>query len=319
MHAGCWLWPCSGSSQHIWMGACPMGSTPRQHRYQLPMATRSTDVSMMQQCPGRWLLTNFYEQTQAEASFFILGSALHTAIENAIVFDMDADWAQQGMRANIERELERAAGAERRIESSKRGFDTMIEDAERMLGQWFRTVHPDSSKRLPIYDEYEWPPVTEDQWFYHDGQTKYPQWGSVDAAFLSKAGSHLALVDWKSGTSRQRNSDQLHFYMYGYGGGRAWFHHLDKQQARSIIQHADPYPGDDVVRQRILATEAIKEGILEDGVVQFNEDWYCNYCPVQHHCPVDGDVRNRDQNMIDLTRMLTLARPMETIPEREVA
>jgi hypothetical protein len=283
------------------------------------MATRSTDVAMMGQCPGRWVLTNFMEQQQAEASFFILGTQLHESIEVAINLDLDEDQTLRHARAGIERELERIADAERVIESSKRGFDSMHEDAERMLRNWFKFVHPDSSKRLPIYDEYAWPPRTEVAFILPPQGHSYPVWGSIDAMFFK--GPNIALADWKSGTSRQRSSDQLHFYEYGLNtleAGAAWFHHLDKVQARSIIQHADPYPGDDAVRQRILATEAIKDAICNGEYPQFNPDWYCNYCPVQHHCPVEGDVRNREQNMVNLRRMLQLARPMTEI-EREVA
>jgi hypothetical protein len=269
------------------------------------------------------------EQQQAEASFFILGSALHTAIENAIVFDMDEDWALGGLNATLNREIERVVDAinkndVRVIESSKRGFDTMIEDAERMLRNWFKFVHPDSDKRLPIYDGYDWPPRTEVAFMSPAVRagTAFPVWGSIDAIFYGKEG--VAHVDWKSGASRQRNSDQLHFYAFGMQEGNAegfatWFHHLDKVQARSIIQHADPYPGDDAVRARILATEAIKGAICAGEYPQFNADWYCNYCPVQHYCPVEGDVRNRDANAQNLRSMLRLARPMTELPEREVA
>ena len=305
-----------------------MGNTPRQHRFQLPMPTRSTDVSMMQQCPGRWVLTHLRSDDQAEASFFILGTVLHEAIENAIVFDLDEDWALKGMHQAIDRELERiyegrVVSKKRLIETSKRGFDTMHDDAERMLKQWFWSVHPDSDKRLPIYDEYEWPPKTEVDIArgadYSD--TAYDQWGSVDAVFWAHDRESYAIVDWKSGTSRQKTDDQLHFYEYVgshvgfgiYGCERAWFHHLDKVRPSAIIQTADPYPGDDAVRQRILATEAIKEGIIEDQRVTFNAGPLCNYCPVQHVCPEDGDIRNRDDNLLQLGNLLKIARPMETI------
>jgi hypothetical protein len=230
--------------------------------------------------------------------------------------DLDLDQALTHARAGIDRELERIADAPRKIESSKRGFDSMHDDAARMLRNWFKFVHPDSDKRLEIYDEYAWPPKVEVPFTvdpYLAG-TQYPVWGSIDAVFLPVSGESVAIVDWKSGTSKQRNSDQLHFYQFGYKGDTpAWFHHLDRVRKGSIIQEADPYPGDDVVRQRILATEAIKESILDDGYVNFNPDWYCNYCPVQHVCPADGDVRNRETNLTNLSRMLHLARPMETI------
>ena len=302
-----------------------MGSTPRPHRYAIPMATRSTDVSVMGDCPGRFALTCFYEKEQAEASFFILGSQLHETIEVSIVMDLDLDQALTHARAGIDRELERIEDAPRKIESSKRGFDSMHDDAARMLRNWYRFVHPDSDKRLEIYDEYQWPPATEVPFHVPAGKgTRYPQWGRIDAAFIPKShdfADQRALVDWKSGTSKQRTSDQLHFYERGYRlavapavvGIKSWFHHLDRVRKGSIIQEADPYPGDDVVRQRILATERVKESILEDGYVNFNPDWYCNYCPVQHVCPADGDVRNREINLTNLSRMLSLSRPMETI------
>jgi hypothetical protein len=98
----------------------------------------------------------------------------------------------------------------------------------------------------------------------------------------------------------------------------AWFHHLDKQRKGSIIQGAEPYPGDDAIRQRILSTEAIKDEVVAGKYPKFNPDWYCNWCPVQRVCPADGDYRNREENAANLRRMLKLARPMVEI-EREVA
>ena len=113
---------------------------------------------------------------------------------------------------------------------------------------------------------------------------------------------------------------QIDLYLYGAGlHGYAWFHHLDKQQARSIIQMADPYPGDDAVRQRILATEAVKDQVVAGSYPKFNPDWYCGYCPVQDVSPADGDVRNREANAEKLRRMLRLAKGMSELPEREVA
>ena len=287
------------------------------------MATRSTDVSMMGQCPGRWTLTNFYEAEQAEASFFILGSLLHNCIENAIVFDLDQDWALQHYGAALDAELERVdASPARRIESSKRGFDTLREDGERMLSNWYRSVHPDSAKRHPIYDDYQWPPATEVPFLRTNTGTQHPAWGSIDAVFETKHVNMLPeempwflIVDWKSGTSRQRNSDQLHFYQYGIGEphARAAFHHLDKVRNGAIIQMADPYPGDGVVRQRILETEAAKERIVAGHMPQFNPGFLCNYCPVQQFCPADGDVRDRPENERKLQNLLRLAKPMDTI------
>jgi hypothetical protein len=269
-------------------------------------------------------LQNFYESEQAPASFFMLGTQLHETIEVSINLDLDLDQALAHASAGIDRQLEQLPEDSRIIESSSRGVNTMRDDADRMIRQWFRTVHPDSDKRLPIYDEYEWPPRTEVAFNVspHLAGVKYPVWGSVDAFFEGVNPDYHAVVDWKSGTSRQRNSDQLHFYVFGTGENPettgAWFHHLDKQQARSIIQEAEPYPGDDAVRQRILATEAIKDSIVAGKYPKFNPSFMCNYCPVQAVCPADGDYRNREKNADNLRRMLRLAKPLVDI-EREVA
>ena len=296
-----------------------MAATPRPHRFSIPMATRSTDVSMMGQCPGRFVLTCFYEQEQAEASFFILGSLLHSSIECSIVFDLDLDGALRHYNAALDAELERVdASPARRIESSKRGFDTLREDGERMLGNWFRSVHPDSAKRHPIYDDYEWPPRTEVPFMFPASLagTKYPVWGSVDAIFKAKTSVEHALVDWKSGTSRQRTDDQLHFYEFGLSTleiQAAWFHHLDKVRNSAVIQEVGPWPGSAAIRQRILETEAAKERIVAGHMPEFNPSFLCPWCPVQQFCPADGDVRDRPENQRKLQNLLRLAKPMQTI------
>lgn len=299
-----------------------MGSTPRKHRYQLPLATRSTDVAMMHDCPGRWVLTHFKEADQAEASFFALGSALHEGIEAAVLHDLDLEAATDLMLNGLHIWISGLPG-KRVLESANRGVETILDDARTMLANWFTFTHPDSAKRLDIYDEYEWPPRVEVS-FLADIGTKYPVWGQVDAIFDKKDSTSIAMVDWKSSRGRQRSSDQLHFYQAGYGymeGDLAWFHNVARVQGRSVIQMADPYPGDAHVRQRILATEAIKDSIIEGGYPHFNQSALCNWCTVQDFCPVDGAVQNREQNMVDLRQMLRLARPMIDIDqeEREVA
>ena len=72
-----------------------------------------------------------------------------------------------------------------------------------------------------------------------------------------------------------------------------------------------------MIRQRILATEAIKDAIVNGEYPKFNPDWYCGYCPVQDVCPADGDFRNREQNAQNLRRMLRLVKPMVQLPEKD--
>ena len=287
-----------------------MGSTERNHRFQVPMTVRSTDISMLDQCAGRWALTLIHEKDQAEATFFELGTTLHDRIEAAIDHDHDLDIALAKGHASLDMWIDRVVGGVNRVlETSKRGLNTIHDDFERMLKNWFKFVHPDSDKRLDIYDDYEWPPSTEME--FYDPNKKV--WGSIDAVFIGKGANPWAIVDWKSGTQKQKDSSQLHFYTYGGGYGtniEAWFHHLDRVQPRAIIQLADPYPGDDTVEWRIEGAREAKANLCDGNMPEFNPDWYCNFCPVQDFCPADGDTRNRDKNRTELERVLPLFRPL---------
>lgn len=292
----------------------PMGSTARQHRYQVPLTNRSTDLSVLNDCPGRYLLTLIHEKEQAEASYFALGTLLHEGIEHAIDSDVSQDFMLKvWLPDEVDKILKAFKASDKRlIESSQRGLDTIHSDSQRMMSQWFDKVHPDSKKRLSIYDDYEWPPQTEV--FFHD--SKKNVWGSIDAVFQHATKPAVrAMVDWKSGTKKQKNSFQLHFYMYGIGFShyqtKAWFHHLDRVQARSIIQMIDSYPGDEKMVEAGAEAYSMKLAMLDGDMPKFNPDWWCNYCPVQDFCPADGDTRNRPKNRRNLKRVLRLLRPLK--------
>lgn len=293
-----------------------MGDTKRNHIYEIPMATRSTDVSMMNQCAGRWALTLLREPEQADASFFIRGEGLHRAIEIAIKRNVDLDKMKTWIDTWIQQTLEQL-GSRRSIESSRSGFDTMSEDAERMLTNWFRFVHPDSDKRHPLYDDYEWPPRVELPFERSiNTGTRYPVWGSIDALFTSKGMTkHHRIVDWKSNTQKPDSHFQLQFYRFGMGLGNtpANFHMLDRIRQPSIVVEAEDYPGDDFIRKAIHETENVKLRLLDGVIPDFNPDWYCNYCSVQHLCPVDGDPRNRKENLRILKRRVKLAVPLTVV------
>lgn len=288
-----------------------MGATPRSHRYQIPMSTRNSDVQQLAQCPGSWLLKHVHEDEQAEATYFELGSALHEGIEHTIKKDWDLDQALFCVTERIGWWFHQLDSQP--IETSSRGVNSIIDDADRMMRSWFKWVHPDSDKRHPYYDFYNWPPKVEVPFTRTHPDLEYPVWGSIDAIF-SNDGGHMAVVDWKSGTSRQRDSNQLHFYMFGFDAELiedAWFHHLDRKQKRSVIQEADPYPGDRVVLRRIQQAEREKEQIVGGGPVQFNPDWWCGFCTVAARCPVEGEERVANKKA--LKRHLQLVRPLVDI------
>lgn len=295
-----------------------MGKTPRTNLTQLPMPTRSTEAST--ECFGRVVLSYLREDDQADASFFVLGDILHQVIEDAIKFDRDLIDALNEAGSMIDEAHTLIGGSEHvKIESTQRGFGTMHDDADRMIRNWFNHVHPDSDKRHPIYDDYEWPPRTEVP-FIRDAGTKYPIWGSVDTIFTPKFESDVSrrmIVDWKSGVKRPDSDFQLNFYRFGTQDteATAHYHMLDRVQKRSIVVEAEEYPGDAQVLDAIRLTERRKDAIVKGYYPKFRPDWYCGYCPVQHVCPADGDPRNRDRNRKDLEKLLKKVEKMEEIPE----
>lgn len=295
-----------------------MGRTPRPNLVSLPMPTRSTEAST--ECFGRVVLSYLREDDQADASFFWLGDIIHQVIEDAIKYDRDLTDSLNEAGSMIDEAHKDIGGAQRvKIESTQRGFETMHEDAERMITNWFNHVHPDSDKRHPIYDDYEWPPRTEVP-FIREVGTKYPIWGSVDTIFTPKFESDVSrrmIVDWKSGVKRPDSDFQLNFYRFGTQDteATAHYHMLDRVQKRSIVVEAEEYPGDDEVLDAIRLTERRKDAIVKGYYPKFRPDWYCGYCPVQHICPADGDPRNRDRNRKDLEKLLKKVEKMEEIPE----
>jgi hypothetical protein len=303
-----------------------MGSTLRKHRYQVPVTTRSTDVSQMEQCSGRFFLALFNEKEQANASFFGLGSALHESIERGILEDMKLPDMITDVENRVVAFLGEAKANERRIiETSKRGMDTMLEDADRMIVNWFNHVHPAGNDRHPIYDDYEWPPMVEHRFerTANSAGTQYPVWGSVDALFEHKIPhdeeSHYMIVDWKSGTQKQRSDFQLHFYRFGLGMGDvpAHYHHLDRVRKNAIVQVGDAYPGDPEMARLITETEQIKLAVLDGGKPEFIPSFLCNFCPVQDFCLADGDPRNHHANRRSFKKMLHLAVPLKIVLRKE--
>ena len=297
-----------------------MGNTLRDHRYQIPLATRSTDISTMETCPGRFVLSLYHDHDEAHASFFGLGSALHETIENTILLDWDLKRAIKNVKAKVRTFLAEARRSERRIiETSKRGMDTMLSDAERMIINWFNHVHPDGDDRHPIYDDYMWPPKVE-QTFERTAEsagTQYPVWGSVDSLFTGKVANKWMIVDWKSGTQKQRSDFQLNFYRFGLGmaGPDDHFHHLDRVRKNAIVQQADPYPGDPEMARLITETEQIKLGILDGEIPDFTPSFLCPYCPVQEYCPVEG-WPSKSWNRLKLRSMVDLAVPLEIVKRK---
>lgn len=297
-----------------------MGSTPRQRTTQIPMPTRSTEAAA--ECEGRTYLTYLREPDVRPAIFFVLGDVLHRTIEASIVQDFDLVQAKMYLLGILTRELELLEGKVV-VEGSARNIDTMAEDADRMITNWFAHVHPDSENRHPFYDDYQWPPLTEVPFYSNSLGTRFPVWGRIDTVFEAQLGrgvpidglGYFAIVDWKSGNKRPDSQFQLDYYRFGaeLPHARAAYHMLDRIRKSSIVVEAEPYPGDTYIREAISKTERTKLAVVAGVMPKFSPGWQCSYCPVQHVCPADGDPRKRKKNERELVSLIRKAEAMKEI------
>jgi hypothetical protein len=236
---------------------------------------------------------------QADASFFILGTQVHSGIARAITESLDLDQTITHITSGISGELERANT--RIVETQSRTIAGIYDDATRLITAWFSQVHPDSNSRLPEYGLLKWPAVVEQKFTLpaSEAGTRYPVTGTIDAIFERQSGRH-AIVDWKCGTRTQRSDAQLQHYrmISRLGDADAWFHNLDKP--RAIIQHAEEY-NEAAARQRAIGTEGVKTTMLDREYPIFNPGPLCGTCVVWAHCPARRGSRNdREANASDL-------------------
>jgi hypothetical protein len=262
------------------------------------MATRHSDIKAIFSCPGAWTLKALGRE-ERPASFFHLGNCVHAGIAASIIEDLSLEDSITHVGNQVEQAIERVRG-QTPLETKTRGIDSMHSDAMMLIENWYRAVHPSSPDRLAEYQDLDWPPKVEIPYLRsaESAGTQYDLYGTIDAIFEDRDGA-LVVVDWKSGTRRQKDSRQLDTYRFGIEApeARAWYHNLSLARP---IQMADPYPGDRVVRSRVLAVEAINEATIRDRRTSFKPGPLCRFCPMAAHCPVRGDRATRAVNLEQL-------------------
>lgn len=278
-----------------------MGATPRRHHKDIPMFTRASDLNVS--CWGQWFLSHYFVEELPDAGFFILGTAVHNAIEDAIVNDRDETTTLAAAVDEVAAMIERAETEERGVIWSKRRHAGNVEETlTKVINGWFLDVHPDSPERHPVYNLYQWPPKVEYPIELPD-VVNYGLYTRPDAIFEHKTGKFHAVVDWKSGATAKSNDIQLWTYRYGLqklgiNVQRGWFHHL----AFRKIQDIEVWPADEYIEMRVREAELIKEFQMFTP----KPDWYCDYCRAQAICPLQGGSMSLD----DMMEVIEDSKPM---------
>ena len=283
----------------------------------LPLYSRSSDIrnlALNGGCEGQWALTNLLDGQLPNTTWFALGTAVHDAIETAILDDLSRDDIIGYAEASLHVELGDGNVMESVSKRAKRTKASMWDDCRRIAGRWWDDVYPGSPTRNKLFDKYEWPPKVE----YNIKLKRRPKlFTQVDAIFTSKDqkfGEEIATVDWKTGSKAHSDPAQLHTYHYG-GRREKWipehqndyigfFWHVDHGKA----QHVDGYYGDETVEQWLWRTDALKKIVVESQLPVYSPDWYCNYCQAKQVCPVKGNG-SHDEVGILIQRATLLTEP----------
>lgn len=264
----------------------------------LPVWSRASDIRTLalgSGCQGQWALSHLYSGELPDAVWFILGTSLHTAIEEVITDELTLDEMIDVAHTDKMMMLAEANDViEQTSARRKRHLGTLDDDIDRMCKKWWDDVHPSSPTRMKQYNDYDWPPTVEHVIDIGEGEDRLIT--TVDAIFTGgeRFGEETVVVDWKTGATKKSSDSQLHVYAYGlsregmFDTDRqvtlGWFHHVD----HSLTQHVHDYWGDEVVGAQIRATHRIKGGIKQNGELVFVPDWFCGYCTARTKCPVMG-------------------------------
>lgn len=282
----------------------------------IPYWNRSTDIrtlGMGDGCELRWFMEHLYAGEYPEPLWFITGTAVHYSIEESILHDYDEAMTVSTALLELDLLLDQAKEVGILESAAKRPTRTLegVEGTvEGLASQWWRDVHAQSPDRMPIYDEYDWPPRVEHQ-------IRLPKVGlytTVDAIF-DGGPSHrpTVIVDWKTGSTTHSTEAQLHHYAYGgkHEGWMkpddqetlGWFHHVKPERGKKPTrQVVSGYWGNKVVESQIKATRARKDF---GGLPVASPDWYCGYCSVKDRCPAVNN--NKDELWQEIETRLELA------------
>ena len=265
----------------------------------IPLWSRASDIRTLalgNGCEGQWLLSHLYPDDLPDAVWYILGTSIHTAIEETILHDYTLE--EMIEIAHVDRRMMMHEARENGIieqtsKRRKRGLHTVEDDIDRMCRKWWNDVHPSSPDRIKDYNDYNWPPTVEHVIDIGEGETRLIT--TVDAIFegSDKFGEGKLIVDWKTGSTKKAHPSQVQVYAYGLKQEGLFdtdqivqgaFHHVD----HSMLQYEYAYWGDATVEAWIKNTYDTKYRINTTSAITFNPDWWCGYCTAKDKCPVVG-------------------------------
>ncbi len=297
-----------------------------EHVPTIPGWNRSSDVrnlALTDACGMNSVLNWLYPDEVQGAVWWVLGSSLHAGIELTIKGDLTFD---EGLFECL-LEMKMLLYANRdvgTIESSsprrKRSLETVEDDIRTMFRTWWDAVHPSSKTRLHWYDDYDWPPVTEymiklPSEIAYTGAALFTE---VDAIFSGGPEDRpIAIVDWKTGSSKSADESQLHIYRYGLkgltfeGSFIGWFHHLDADK----VQIVDPYLGDTAIVHWLKTAAAYKRAMIAENTIPATNSYLCrNYNNAQKLCPVCTNEPEEAKSWVEILGRMERAKLVEMPP-----
>lgn len=256
----------------------------------IPLYSRASDRSI-EECSFRWHAERGGMDV-AGASWFDIGTGMHTAYEEAIKGEWDlptlTKFAVEEVLNLVTLGLDVTGGGENYLTSRHRPIDTasLTHLAVHLSGTWYNDI---------VLDPPDWlPPVYGGEWLLeevveipHD----HPEWEWEAGASTTIDALHPSgiLVDWKTGRSRSSDKRQMLFYRYLLElkgmefTSEPWaaFYHAEHGKWQTLDQwDYDP----DEIEQLIGSSQALKKARPEARA-----SWLCDYCPAKKLCPAWAD------------------------------
>lgn len=202
----------------------------------------ASGLTSMSDCTAQDLIPKMWPDLAFEATWYLLGTAFHGAVEYVIAAESDLDDMVGFAEADMEHYVSQVGGWDNVQDPystrKRRDKTTIHDDLRTACVLWWHTVHPAGERRDPVYDGLNWPPRTEvkitadmltqaaQSAFHAKPDTEKERmrgprpagerWLScyVDALFTRKTDGSPYVVDWKTSGSASASISQLQFYWY---------------------------------------------------------------------------------------------------------